>query len=267
MKITEFHTTIEQLLEDTGDAPVVVFTAVWPFLRALESPAGEVPRLILQSLQDIVGSNRNLVMPTFTHGYKDGLCNLDQEPSSTGIVSEMMRCLPDSRRNLTAFFPYSILGPDVEAFSLLRPEHAWGDNSAYHWMEERNASFLMIGTHPTHCSYLHRMEWLAREKINYRYIKTFSGKLIHCQKEYEMVENLYVRCLEPRMINDFTKIYDDLQDNGMKVVKLDGINIAHMTATDMKEAYLTALLKDPLVSVKNREDFEHNDSVYDKACN
>jgi len=266
MKIADFKTTIEELLADTGKRPVVVFTAVWPFLRALDAPASDVPRLMLQSLQEIV-DGRNLIMPTFTHGYKGGICNLDEEPSSTGIVSEMMRCLPESQRNLTAFFPYSILGPDAAEFADLRPEYAWGDHSAYHWMEQKNASFLMIGTHPTHCSFLHRMEWLAREKINYRYVKTFSGTIIRDKKEHQMVENLYVRVLSPRMINDFTKIYDQLKNNGMKVVKLDGINMAHMTAADMKETYLNALLQDPLISVKNREDFEQNDSAYHKECN
>lgn len=267
MKLSEFRTTIEDLLDGTGNNPVVVFTAVWPFLRAIEATASDVPQLMLQTFQDIVGPDRNLLMPSFTHGYKDGYCNLDEEKSSTGIVSELMRHLPQSRRNLTAFFPYSIIGPDTDTFADLRPEHAWGDGSAYEWMEQTNASFLMIGTHPTHCSYLHRMEWLARERINYRYIKSFTGTIIRDKKEHEMVENLYVRVLEPRMTNDFTKIYDDLKNNGMKVVKLDGINMAHMTAADMKEAYLTALMKDPLISVKNREDFEHNDSAYDKACN
>jgi aminoglycoside 3-N-acetyltransferase len=267
MKIADFQNQVAEMLEGTGKTPVVVFTAVWPFLRALQAEAREVPRLLLESIQEVVGKDRNLVMPTFTHGYKDGLCNLDKEPSSTGMVSELMRGLPGSVRNLTAFFPYSIIGPDAEEFAALLPEHAWGDGSAYEWMELKNASFLMLGTHPTHCSYLHRMEWLAREKINYRYVKTFKGKIIRNGQEHDMVENLYVRCLEPAMINDFTKIYDHLVNNGMNVVKLEGIHLAHMTAADMKDAYLPALLKDPYISVKNREDFEKNDSAYHKARN
>lgn len=65
--------------------------------------------------------------------------------------------------------------------------------------------------------------------------------------------------LEPNMVNDFTNIFDLLLAGGMEVVELDRISIAHMNAANMKESFLAALLKDPYISVKNREDFEPND--------
>lgn len=258
MKICDLKDTIEKLLSGSGKNPIVVFTAAWPFLRALEAPPKDIPQLLLDLLREIAG-DRDLVMPTFTRGYKDGVCNLDEEKSLTGIVSDMLRQLPESRRSLSAFFSFSIIGPGAGELVGLKPENGWGDHSTYDWMEKRNASFLMVGTHPTHCSYLHRMEWLAREHINYRYVKTFNGTIIRDGEHHDMVENLYVRCLEPNMVNDFTNIFDLLLAGGMEVVKLDRISIAHMNAANMKESFLAALLKDPYISVKNREDFEPND--------
>ena len=265
MQIAELRTTIESLLDTNAGKPVVVFAALWPFLRALDIPQKDVAPVLLQMLQDVAGPERNLLMPTFTRGYQDGICNLDEEPASTGLLAESFRRLPNCERNLTAFFSYGILGPDCEEFADLMPEHAWGDGSAYDWMEKKNASFLMLGTHPTNCSYLHRMEWLAR--IKYRYVKPFTGKIIRRNREHEMTEKLFVRILTPPAINDFTRIYDDLTKNGMETVKLDGIHLAHMTATKMKAAFLPLLLKDPLISVENRQDFERNDVSYDCANN
>lgn len=255
MKIEKLRETITKLI-DSDNKPVVVYAALWPFMKTLELPLEEIPVSVLNLLIKIIGSDRSLLMPTFASGYKDGICNLDEEPSTTGVLSELFRKYPLSRRTLSAFFSFNILGPHTKEVICLQPKDIWGDGSLYEWMEKQDVHFLMLGTHPTHCSYLHRMEWLNEDKITYRYRKTFTGTLIRDGERIPMMENLFVRSLTPPVINDFTVILSYLRRGGMSAIILDGVHVAHMRAKSMKKVYMDLLEKDPFLTVKNRKQFE-----------
>lgn len=261
MSTTEQLKEVLQGLLGQSSQPVVVFSATWPFSRVLGMSGMVVSNTLLSLLQEIIGENRSLLMPSFARGYRNGIAELDTEPSTTGMLSEHFRQCPQTIRTLSAFFSYNVLGPDDNLLFSLRPEHAWGDGSVYHWMEENNARFLMLGTHPTHCSYLHRVEWLLRDKINYRHLKTFTGEIHYRGQIVPMKETLLVRSLEPEMINDFTIIQDILLDGGMTQTSLNGIAISAMDAKDMCQAYWKALNQDPYLTVKNRELFEGKTKV------
>lgn len=251
MKIDRLQHVISNLIGD-DKAPIVIFSAIWPFIKVFDIDYKILPQTFLQSILELVPQDRDLLMPTFARGYIDGVCNLDEEPSSTGIISELFRLNNDSRRSLSAFFSFNIIGPAQEEFINLKPKNAWGDNSAYDWMEKNNAHFLMLGVHPTHCSYLHRMEWLAKEKITYRYVKEFSGQLISQGKSISMKENLFVRSRELNYDNDFTKITSNLERGGLSCHKLDGVNISHIRAQDIRSVYLPLLLENPLITIAQK---------------
>ncbi|MBK9140879.1 MAG: AAC(3) family N-acetyltransferase [Candidatus Melainabacteria bacterium] len=256
--LSELEHVLASLVLDDEDSPVVVFSALWPFCKVLRVSPEKLCREIYGMLKELLGSKRDLLMPTFTGGFRNGSCNLDLEPSTTGILSEYFRTTVEAQRSLSAFFSYAISGPSTDEFVKLRPQHAWGDGSVYDWMEKRNASFLMIGTHPTHCSYLHRMEWLAREVVFYRYPKKFSGTIIRNDVSYEIEETLFVRRLDPPppVVNDFTPITDCLISGGMRVVNFYGVSMAGMSARQMRDAFLPQLLSDPFIVVKNEDRFE-----------
>jgi len=258
MKLKQLREIISELIE--GDnAPVVVYAAVWPFMRMLNLQGENISETILTLLFNlIVDKKRILMMPSFTGGYKNGVCNLDLEPSSTGALSEFFRKMPDVKRTLSAFFSFAVFDDDTalsHEILNLKPTNAWGEGSVYHWMEEKNVHFLMLGVHPTHCSYLHRMEWLAKDKIIYRHDKSFQGTIIRENTKINMSEILYVRAPKPEAINDFTTILPVLKNNGMKQNFIDGVSISHMRAIDMKNAFLPLLNEDPLTVIKNRNDF------------
>ncbi len=256
MELIELEQALDSLIMKDNNRPVVVFSALWPLMTVLNSPRQEIPEKVLQVLMSLVGKDRDLLMPTFTNGYQEGVCDLDKVTSTTGVLSETFRQSLGVKRSLSAFFSFGIKGPHEEEFCSLQPKDAWGEGSCYHWMEEQDALFLMMGTHPTNCSYVHRMEWLARAKINYRYPKKFSGTLIRNGVSHLMDETLYVRALDPSPVNDFTVLQDSFLAHGMKILSLEGVSIAAMTAQAMKQAYLPLLEQDPLITVENRDLFE-----------
>lgn len=245
-----------EMIGDGDDGrPVVVYAAIWPLARLLGTRDRAFPNQLSERLEAIVGDNRSLLMPTFVPGYTDGLCDLDTTPSNTGQLSEAFRQRPGVRRTVSAFFPFAVHGPDADAVIALRPQHVWGDGSLYEWFEKTDVRFLMLGAHPTHCSYLHRME--PRVGVPYRYEKTMSGTVCHEGREFELTEELYVRTLDPLALNDFTGLHGALCDGGMKTQLIKGIPISEMGAVAMRDAFLPILQADPLCVVKNRDDFTH----------
>lgn len=238
------------------DRPVIVYSAAWPFLREMR----ETGVSAVESLLDVLlgaAHGRSVLMPTFTGGYVGGVCDLDREPISTGVIADRFRARPGVRRTLSAFFSFAVSGPATAEVIDLRPKREWGEGSLYEWMEKRDAYFLAFGTHPTHVSYLHRLEWLARDRINYRFEKAFRGRLIREGIAHEMEETLYVRRLDPPVINDFTLLMPYLYEAGMKTVSVRGVSVACYRAEATVAAVVPVLRKDPYFTVQNRKDYEN----------
>lgn len=250
--LEELENTLVSLVP-ADERPVVIFSAMWPVLREMgrndSTAVGEVLDLLVRLFR-----TRSLLMPTFSEGYNHmGVCNLDTEPSSTGVLSEYFRQYPGVTRTLSAWFSYAVLGGCADEVVTLLPEHAWGDHSLYYWMEERDTCFIMLGTHFTHCSYLHRLEWLVRDVLPYRFCKTISGTLIRSGQTMACTETLYVRSREPvEAVNDFTTLLPFLQAAGMRHKKVRGVSLAVYDACAVRDTILPILRRDPLMFLKNR---------------
>ena len=245
---------IEALAGDS-DRPIVVYAALWPLARALRQPGPDLIDTLLTRLQELAGRHRTLMMPTFTGGFRDGFCDLDREPSRTGQLSEAFRARTGVVRTVSAFFSFAVSGPDRDALMALRPKHAWGDGSVVDWMERRNVRFVMLGTHPTHCSYLHRMEWLLQDRIPYRHVKKFLGVVRHQGADLAIEEQLFVRSLQPNAVNDFTVLKAPLLQAGMRQILVQGASVAAMDAIPMRDAVLALMRADPFVVLRNQQDF------------
>ncbi len=243
------------VLAGDDNRPIVVYAALWPLARALRHPGPDLTKTLLARLQELAGSHRTLMMPTFTGGFQEGFCDLDREPSRTGQLSEAFRASRGVVRTVSAFFSFAVSGPDCDELVALRPKHAWGDGSVVDWMERRDVRFLMLGTHPTHCSYLHRMEWLLHNRIRYRHVKKFAGIVRHRGKDLAIEEQLFVRSLEPNAVNDFTVLKAPLLQAGMRQILVQGASVAAMDAIPMRDTVLALMRADPFVVLRNQQDF------------
>ena len=252
--LDELDSVLRELLSH-NNRPIVIFSSAWPFFRAIGRANTEVAEELLHVVINAVGK-RSLLMPTFSGGYRNGLCDLDSTPSSTGVLSEAFRRKHGNVRTLSAFFSFSVRGAAIDEVSDLMPIDAWGDGSIYHWMEHQNVRFLMLGTDPTHCSYLHRVEWLLRDVIPYRYVKEFDGTLRRNGKNIQCREQLFVRCLKPEAENDFTALKSLLNSAGMVTTAVQGVPLALYDVQQVLRSVLPAMKRDPLLAVINKDDFK-----------
>lgn len=234
--------------------PVVVYASAWPFLRQMRMSGPAALEDLVTCTLGALGE-RLVLMPTFTRGYTDGVCDLDRQPSITGAMTEAFRMRPGVRRTLSGFFSFAVAGGHDAAVLDGTAEHAWGAGSCYEWMHVRDVHFLMLGTHPTHCSFLHRAEWLVRESIPFRYDKSFTGRLVREGVSREVTETLFVRRLDPPVVMDFTPLEPCLRDAGMIQRSVAGASLATYDAAAALACVVEALRRDPWVIVRNRRDY------------
>ncbi|HQS58867.1 MAG: hypothetical protein B7Y56_12575 [Gallionellales bacterium 35-53-114] len=255
MVIDDIATELEELVGNQFET-LVIFSAIWPLMRIANLPGQEVTTKLCNSLMDRF-AGRTLLMPTFTPGFdQNGICNLDDLPSQTGALSEAFRKAPEVRRSLSAFFSFAAHGPRSNELASLRPIEAWGDGSLYEWLYTQNAAIVTMGLHPTHCSYTHYAEWLARKSITYRFNKTFSGTIIRDKAAITHTETLFVRQHNPTPINDFTGLLPAYLASGMRVSQEHGFPLSCIGAQAKINAAMTALSHNSFSLISDKELFQ-----------
>jgi len=234
---------------------MVIYSASWSLARALRL----APDLVAQELCSALVRefpSTTILMPAFTEGFDDaGLCDLDVRPAITGLIPETFRKLPHARRSRSAFFSFTIVGPERNHLVALAPTEAWGDGSLYHWFLAADTKIITIGVHPTHCSYSHLVEWRHRARVPYRFNKTFCGRLRLEGQEMLWEETLFVRQREPSPVNDFTWLLPHLQQAGMKLNTIGDVYVSSIGAAAKMAVMDRMILEDPLAMIKNKADF------------
>jgi aminoglycoside 3-N-acetyltransferase len=241
--------------------PVVAYSGVWPLATAFDGDRASLVNAVRSELLGAVGSNRTLVMPTYTGGFKNGIIDLDQAPGMTGVLNEAVRTMAGSRRTASAFFSFTARGPEAEALAALRPTDAWGDGSLFDWIESQDAHIVLLGVPLPMCSFLHRVEWLAR--VPYRYLKEFSGEMVLEGRKQPLRERLFVRSLDPLVENIWTGAEDLLGPNQFRRAPLGRGWVSVVGAKALLETLLPVVRRNPFAFVKNadllREHFSRPD--------
>lgn len=235
------------------DSPIVVHSGIWPLLGGIDVPREIFAEKILETLLDVVGCQRTILMPAFTAGYADGFIDLDTSPTKLGVINEVFRKIPGVSRTLSAFFSFSVLGPQATEVVSLRPEAIWGDGSLYEWFEKTNTRCLLLGVSRTTFSYLHRLEWLVRDRIPYRYQKTIEGRVRYRGQEFQLKEGLFVRDLTYSVDNSWVEYDDVMTQRGMRSFRVGHGLVSTMTTLEFNEILFPYIKKDPFAFVKNRD--------------
>jgi aminoglycoside 3-N-acetyltransferase len=247
---SELKSLLKSFIPD-DDKPIIIYSGLWYIGRAINIPFRDLPNVTLETLFELAGSRRTIVMPTYTNGFKNGLIDLDNEPSQTGVLTEIFRKSPGVKRTASAFFSFAAHGPEAAMLENLTPTDAWGDDSIFQWMEERDAHLLTIGEPWEACSLKHRSEWITQ--VPYRYLKEFKGKMIRKGKTVPLTERLFVRSLDPEVDIIWHNLIRLLESGGMKQTPVGAGHIGHMSSRQMLNVLVQKLKVDPFAFTHDPE--------------
>lgn len=125
-------------------------------------------------LRELVGDSGTLIVPT--HSFS--LCNTDTvfdphaTPSETGPFTEFVRQQHGSVRQFHPFSSSTAIGAEAEAICTQNSRHAYGPESPFHRMVDRDALYVSVGMPMNKTiSLVHHIEMVMG--VPYRYAKEF----------------------------------------------------------------------------------------------
>ena len=159
-------------------------------------------RGFVDPLLETVGPAGGLLFPVFNFDFcKTGVMDMDQTPTTMGLLAEQVRLLPGSRRTRHPIYSYSILGPGAEPFLGASAKTCFGPGSIFDLMQRHRPEggavrllFLGIPCPPDACTYVHCLE--EEMAVPYRYHKRFPGVMREEGREVPVETDFYVRDLE-----------------------------------------------------------------------
>lgn len=178
----DFAATLRQaVLPD--DEVVVLYTGIWTFAQKFGPPLRDLPTLLLDTILDVIGPDRTLLMPTFSNDFvRTRIFDLKLSRVDNGVLSQLFLKTSGARRSRQPLHSYAVLGPRAAEVLALPCTTAWGPDSIIGWMERINARICPLGL-PWHqgCSFFHWAE--EHLQVPYRYFKRFAGTLLDGGRE------------------------------------------------------------------------------------
>jgi aminoglycoside 3-N-acetyltransferase len=150
--------------------------------------------LFFDALDEVLGPEGTLVIPTFTYSATKGEPFVVEEtPSIVGELTEYFRKLPGVLRSRDPIFSVAVRGDKAQEFSNVEVEDSFGANSVFDLLNRYDAwlgclagKFLM--------TYTHFVEQAVN--VDYRYFKEFEYTIIENGVSQEGSLRFFVRDLE-----------------------------------------------------------------------
>jgi aminoglycoside N3'-acetyltransferase len=241
------------------DEIVCVLSRIWTIARILEWDIKEIPVRLLDVIEDVVGPDRTLVLPSFYTAFaKERAFDLARSKPDTGVIPLCAFERPDYIRTLKPMNNFIAKGPRAEEVFSLPCTTAWGDDSVFGWLDEHDARIVLLGIMEEDYGWLviHRAEEI--EQVDYRYFKRFSGELYDDGKSLGPCEE--VLFVGPRHLNferDHTVATNCLRSRNQEILPSNrSLPIRSGKAGTIVEASVSALEEDMFAFVRNREDVE-----------
>lgn len=164
-------------------------------LQFFGKPEGGL-QMYLDALQDAVGPEGTLAVPTFPFTFNRGL---DYDPATTpskdmGVFSEFVRKQPGARRTKHPMQSLAVIGAAADDLTARDTLSAFDDDSAFERMLELNFKLLLLGADVQAASIVHYSE--QRAPVPYRYWKDFSGRIKEGGQWQTRTYRMFVRDLE-----------------------------------------------------------------------
>lgn len=206
---------------------------------------------MIEQLAKAVGQAGTLIMPTFSYSFcKNEIFDIQETKSTVGTLTEFFRQQSGVARTKHPIFSAAIRGAKQEYF-LDVGKDSFDNESIFGKLRQMNGKIVFFGVNLAACTYVHHIEQLYG--INYRYLKTFAGK-VHCGDDiYDDFATFFVRYLDRIVELDVSRLEDYLLKNDiMKSSSLGEGKVMVVNAQDLFHMTIELLDKDPYYLLSQR---------------
>lgn len=146
---------------------------------------------VLGAIQDCIGPDGTLVVPTFTYSFSRGRpYDPDHTPSDCGLFTERLRLLPSAMRSDDPNVSVAALGPAASDLVCDLAENAYGPDGFFDRFY-RSGGVIANLNFDAGSTFLHYVERCL--EVPYRFDKTFRGVVRKNGVEHERTATLWVR--------------------------------------------------------------------------
>lgn len=148
--------------------------------------------LFFNILDELLGKNGTLILPTFTYSFTKGEeFNLEKTPSSVGLLTEYFRKRKGVNRSKDPNFSIACSGRNTEQFISAPTHDTFGPDSIFGLLHSQDAHIICLGCSLDRITYTHYVEEMLN--VDYRYFKEFSGQIVEHGRNKEIKVDYFVR--------------------------------------------------------------------------
>lgn len=135
------------------------------------------PQTVIDALLQAIGNSGTLVMPTFNFDFCSGEAfDLHATPSQMGIITELVRQMPEAHRVFHPIYSFVAVGVLAEELGALSNKSSYGADSLFAKLMDHDGKIMIIGlSYNDSMTFFHYVEEM--EGVDYRYLKDFTGEV------------------------------------------------------------------------------------------
>jgi len=211
-KINEFPDKFSQLGINEGDV-LLVHNSLLSFGIPTDCKISEVPSHLFHFLNNIIGKDGTIAVPTFNFDFCKGVAfNRQQTPAKNmGAFSEFVRKLPQAIRSFHPMQSIALVGSQSNVIIQNDTESSFCPNSPFDKLKELKGKIILLGADFNSVSMIHWVE--EKLEVPYRYWKTFTGTYIDNENFSTKSYKMFVRSLELNPILKLYSVEKELQRN------------------------------------------------------
>lgn len=205
------------------------------------------PQTVIDALLHVLGEQGTLIMPTFNFDFCKGApWNVNETPSHMGIITELVRKHPQSRRVFHPIYSFAVVGKHADELGALRYKSSYGADSIFGKLRELDAKMMIVGLSYTNSmTFFHHVEEM--EGVDYRYMKAFTGMVTDEEgNTYEDTFTMLVRDIERGVITEVDPMGKVMESQGIvNIAQIGEATVKLMKANDVYRVTAVEMKKDP----------------------
>lgn len=211
---------------------------------------GEVdggPQTVVNALLATLGPEGTLIMPTFNFDFNKGQpWDVRSTPSQMGVLTEIVRKDPRSKRVFHPIYSFAIIGKHAEFLGGLRYKSSYERDSVFGKLRDLDGKIMVIGLSYTNSmTFFHHIEQM--ESVDYRFLKQFTGQVTDWDgRTWTDTFEMLVRNIDMGVITEVNPMGELMEKAGIiKIRKLGNADVKLMKANEVYAFTAREMKRDP----------------------